>query len=134
MANKAKKMNKYVIHDNDGNIVSCGISSDLIDHRLSSDHTQVWMDFPSDIENYSFDIASNSIVPLNQNVIDARETSEAWDLLRSIRDSLLASTDWTQASDAPVDKTEWATYRQALRDLPANTTDPSNPTWPTKPS
>ena len=30
-------------------------------------------------------------------------------------------------------KAEWATYRQTLRDLPANTADPSNPTWPTKP-
>ena len=30
-------------------------------------------------------------------------------------------------------KTPWATYRQALRDLPANTSDPANPTWPTKP-
>ena len=29
---------------------------------------------------------------------------------------------------------EWKTYRQSLRDLPANTSDPANPTWPTKPS
>ena len=28
----------------------------------------------------------------------------------------------------------WKTYRQQLRDLPANTSDPTNPTWPTKPS
>jgi hypothetical protein len=25
-------------------------------------------------------------------------------------------------------------YRQALRDLPANTTDPENPVWPTAPN
>ena len=31
-------------------------------------------------------------------------------------------------------KAEWVTYRQTLRDLPANTSDPENPTWPTQPS
>ena len=38
----------------------------------------------------------------------------------------MANSDVTM-SDA------WKTYRQALRDLPANTKDPANPTWPTKP-
>lgn len=127
-------MNFYIIHDTEGNIVSCGSTSEIMDQRLSEDHTQVWTTFPTDIENYRFDLSSNSIVPLNQSVIDARETEEAWDLLRSVRDSLLSSTDWTQIQDAPVNQTEWATYRQALRDLPANTTDPSSPTWPTQPS
>jgi len=53
------------------------------------------------------------------------------------RDLLLLGSDWTQLADAPLSsskKTEWATYRQALRDLPANTTDIQNPLWPTKPS
>ena len=49
------------------------------------------------------------------------------------RNQLLAASDWTQAPDAPVDQQEWATYRQALRDLPQNTEDPSAPLWPTKP-
>lgn len=53
--------------------------------------------------------------------------------LRRERDRLLADSDWTQTADAPVDKAAWASYRQALRDLPANTPDPSNPAWPTKP-
>jgi hypothetical protein len=38
--------------------------------------------------------------------------------VRAQRDRLLADSDWTQILDAPVDRTEWATYRQALRDLP----------------
>ena len=53
--------------------------------------------------------------------------------LRWRRDGLLYDSDWTQAVDAPVDREAWATYRQALRDLPANTTDPDNAVWPTKP-
>jgi hypothetical protein len=130
-------MNKYVIHDNDGNIISCGISSEVIDQRISLNHTQVWVDYPDDIENYRFDTASNSLVHLGQDIIDERETLEAWNLLRSSRDSRLTSSDWTQAADSPLSdakKAEWATYRQQLRDLPANTTDPANPTWPTPPS
>tara|TARA_R110000868_G_scaffold63103_2_gene190254 strand:- start:109 stop:414 length:306 start_codon:yes stop_codon:yes gene_type:complete len=50
--------------------------------------------------------------------------------LRAQRDAKLAASDWTQVADAPVDKAAWATYRQQLRDLPANTADPANPVWP----
>lgn len=53
------------------------------------------------------------------------------------RDSLLYSSDWTQLADSPLSSTkkaEWATYRQALRDLPASTSDYDNVTWPTQPS
>ena len=54
--------------------------------------------------------------------------------LRSQRDSLLNQSDWTQFSDVALgNKAAWATYRQALRDLPANTADPANPSWPAKP-
>jgi len=38
--------------------------------------------------------------------------------IRAQRDRLLADSDWTQILDAPVNRTEWAAYRQALRDLP----------------
>ena len=44
--------------------------------------------------------------------------------LRYWRDTELARTDWTQIADAPVDQSAWATYRQALRDLPASNKDP----------
>ena len=42
--------------------------------------------------------------------------------LRSKRDKQLLASDWTQFNDSPLSdakKQEWATYRQALRDLPA---------------
>lgn len=38
--------------------------------------------------------------------------------LRAMRNDLLSRSDWTQVADAPVDQQAWATYRQALRDLP----------------
>tara|TARA_R100001082_G_scaffold99160_1_gene67741 strand:- start:68 stop:532 length:465 start_codon:yes stop_codon:yes gene_type:complete len=57
---------------------------------------------------------------------------------RSERDQLLKDSDWTQTADkgglADSKVTEWATYRQALRDLPTATGWPHDVTWPTKPS
>jgi len=52
---------------------------------------------------------------------------------RAERDSLLTASDWTQVADAPVDKAAWATYRQALRDIPAQADFPNTVPWPTKP-
>jgi hypothetical protein len=44
---------------------------------------------------------------------------QKWGQIRLWRNAELSRTDWTQTLDAPVDKAAWATYRQALRDLPA---------------
>jgi len=57
--------------------------------------------------------------------------------LRRERNELLAGTDYLFGSDAPSmsnEKTqEWRTYRQALRDLPANTPNPAEINWPSAP-
>lgn len=53
--------------------------------------------------------------------------------VRASRDRLLADCDWTQVEDSPVNKAAWATYRQELRDLPAQTGFPWTFTWPAKP-
>jgi hypothetical protein len=57
--------------------------------------------------------------------------------LRKERDDLLAKTDKYAILDwphpTPEAKQAWLDYRQALRDLPANTEDPANPVWPTRP-
>lgn len=56
------------------------------------------------------------------------------DQIRAQRDYFLASSDWTQTADAPVNKESWATYRQALRDIPQQTGFPDNVTWPSAPA
>jgi hypothetical protein len=53
--------------------------------------------------------------------------------MRYWRDGELARTDWTQVADAPVDQAAWATYRQALRDLPASNADPRKIDLPVAP-
>ena len=61
--------------------------------------------------------------------------SDDWyfERLRLWRDAELKASDWTQVDDAPIDKTAWATYRQALRDLPAQSSDPTKLVFPPKP-
>jgi hypothetical protein len=44
---------------------------------------------------------------------------QKWEQIKLWRNSKLAQSDWTQVADSPADKAAWATYRQALRDLPA---------------
>lgn len=62
------------------------------------------------------------------------------DFLRDMRNDLLQESDWTQMPDSPLSdtkKTEWATYRQALRNLPSNYSNSDAVTdivWPTQPS
>ena len=53
--------------------------------------------------------------------------------VRSQRDRLLKASDWTQVPDAPVDQQAWATYRQALRDIPQQEGFPESVVWPEKP-
>ena len=66
--------------------------------------------------------------------------AEAADLdlgfVRSRRNGMLRGSDWTQLGDAALgDHTaeEWATYRQALRDLPAAYSRVSEGVWPEDP-
>jgi hypothetical protein len=68
--------------------------------------------------------------------LKTRYETEEWAALRAERDALLAESDWVvvkaqEAGDAV--PSGWATYRTALRDLPAETPDPANPTWPDAP-
>lgn len=60
-----------------------------------------------------------------------------WEMIREKRDELIAQTDWTQTGDAPITdekKAEFATYRQALRDIPQTYSNPDDVVWPTKPT
>ncbi len=52
------------------------------------------------------------------------------------RNTLLAESDWTQLPDVPLtaeQRTEWATYRQALRDITEQPGFPDSINWPVKP-
>lgn len=73
-----------------------------------------------------------SAVSYSQDQIDAE-----WTILRNRRNLYLKACDYTQLADAPLtvqEKSDWTAYRQALRDLPQNTANPFDATFPTPPS
>ncbi len=88
-------------------------------------------------------VVNNEYIEMTDDEVAERE---AWrdaadqDLgkVRSERNVLLAKCDWTQVADSPLTdekKAEWATYRDELRDYPAQSNRVSTlPAWPTPPS
>jgi len=85
-------------------------------------------------DSTTYRVVNGSVVHKSAEEIEAQEIARAWIELKSERNRRLANSDWTQVSDAPVDRAAWAAYRQALRELPDNTPDPFNPVWPVPPS
>jgi len=77
-----------------------------------------------------------TIIPFSaeeeKKAIADKAAFDNWGPLRDQRNRLLAETDWWAVSDRSMTSAQ-TKYRQDLRDLPANTSDPSKPTWPTKP-
>ena len=144
---------KTVIKDGVGYIVD---NLNWLDSKI---HAIQWDTDNGEIEygDGSENTAITDITPYNQSLTDwetaknkeaadevvTDETWERW--FRESRNDLLFSSDWTQLSDAPLTdakKTEWKTYRQALRDLPTTKTatyeelveNSTHSDWPNKPS
>ena len=63
----------------------------------------------------------------------ARKDAEQAASVRNSRTEKLKDSDWTQIADSTADKAVWATYRQALRDITAQSGFPWTITWPTQP-
>jgi hypothetical protein len=63
---------------------------------------------------------------------DARLLADKWVNVRRNRDRKLAETDYLALSDSTL-ASDMKTYRQALRDVPADNADPDDISWPTKP-
>lgn len=61
------------------------------------------------------------------------KNSVQWEKIRAERDILLSNSDFTQLPDAPVNKENWAAYRQELRDI-TERPDPFNILWPVPPT
>ena len=84
----------------------------------------------------AFDADGNQ-VEIDQALVDVAAAEiaaeQALAELRYKRNRLLAETDYLALADSTLTD-EMRAYRQALRDLPANTTDPANVVWPTKPN
>ncbi len=73
-----------------------------------------------------------SVADLDAEGIAAKDAEQAKSV-REQRNQKLKDSDWTQVADAPVDQAAWATYRQALRDIPSQQGFPWDVQWPTQP-
>jgi hypothetical protein len=123
---------------------------------IGPDHVR-WSDqfgaAPTDLTvTHRFDLSSETFVEKAARPADSEHTynwtSHEWEFdstafwvnVRAQRDLKLGLCDWTQGADSPLTaekKAEWATYRTALRNVPANNTSVTvygNITWPTEPS
>jgi hypothetical protein len=81
---------------------------------------------------------SNKTVSFDKSAFDENKKIKDFVILRADRDKRLLDSDidvlpdkWAAMNDDT--KTAWTNYRQALRDLPENTADPTNITWPEEP-
>lgn len=93
------------------------------------------------VVDISRDDYGNVVVQLNEekkNKVKEDVLQSSLIQFRIKRDALLQKCDWVVSiSDSPLPQEkidEWKVYRQALRDLPANTEDPENPVWPVQPA
>jgi len=76
-----------------------------------------------------------NVVSLTAEEMQQRNDATA-NAVRIQRGELLVASDWTQVDDSPltnIKKAEWASYRQALRDVTAQTGFPWTITWPDAP-
>ena len=111
LANSAKKVNLFKAHDsNTHKLVSC---EPYIDGE--------WV--------YLVTVENKTAEEI------AADTQSKASQVRANRNALLSACDWTQLPDVSIPKkTEWATYRQALRDITndslfPNVTFPNNPDY-----
>ena len=122
-------------------------------------HAIQWQDTTGEIEykDATPNLIISDITPYNKCVTDweavktkeleknllSDEEYEKW--FREKRNTLLLDCDWTQFTDSPLTdtkKTEWQTYRQALRDMPTTKTttykelaeNTAHSDYPSKPS
>ena len=114
-------------------IISRKINDEMLATRLATYTHQASLNgYTDDIQNKKVDLDTLTVVdnvPVEDLIAWMRERSRL----------LLIESDWTVGADSPLSdskKTEWQTYRQALRDIPASyssLSDKDSVTWPTKP-
>jgi hypothetical protein len=125
-------MKRTIYNTTTGNIVvSRSMNDDILSRRLDAYPTHASLNI--NVDNINAKQINLETLEVEDKVI----TVDVMGYLRTRRNHELMACDWTQGNDSPLSslmKTEWATYRQELRDLPTTTyTDIDNIVWPSKP-
>lgn len=69
-----------------------------------------------------------------QQFVTMHETAYKWQQVKRQRDQLLQECDWTQLNPNFLHQQQYQTYRQQLRDIPQDFSDPDAVIWPDKPN
>jgi len=132
-------MNRYVVYNTStGHIESMLTLSDKSKALMQSDNpnTGFLLATVSDVNKYCVNVTTDP------HTIESKPipTVNIAEYIRDLRSKYLKLSDWTQGADSPLSdtkKAEWATYRQALRDLPANADSYAtidDIVWPSRPA
>ena len=131
MDRRMRELGEYIVSSPDGLVYNIKWQDDLGDAEEILDQAGKSYDPKQYVQSH--------LIP-DDTAKDARLLSDEWTLIRAERDRLLANSDWTQGGDSPLasgKKTEWATYRTKLRDVPKDQKDKktyADITWPSEPS
>tara|TARA_R110000824_G_scaffold153048_1_gene324556 strand:+ start:1019 stop:1489 length:471 start_codon:yes stop_codon:yes gene_type:complete len=87
-----------------------------------------WVESYEEVDMFSGPTKADDEAAHIARLVAAKEES-----IRVKRNQKLLNSDWTQVLDAPGYREVWATYRQALRDVPQQTEFPTTVDWPVEP-
>lgn len=133
----------YTIYNNTTGEISRTVQTNRIDLQLQRDESYVQGAIDSSIYYIENGVAVE-IPPKTSPYAVFDFTSKQWVLVETLaiadilpkRQRLLASSDWTQLPNGPLTQEQqiaWATYRQQLRDITAQSGYPTNVIWPVAP-
>ena len=87
------------------------------------------------VDGVRVELTPEEIAELSQVDSSYNSVAKMAELVRDNRNMFLQATDWSQGVDVPqAIKDKYATYRQALRDVPAQEGFPQSVTWPVAPA
>ena len=137
----------YAYYNSQGRYVQSGVGPEALTESDIPQGCQVYYG-QVNITNQYHDVVNN--VPVNMpsspgEIYVFNYTNKNWELDEEQakqnavykRSQLLLESDWTQLPNNPltaIKQQEWATYRQALRDITTQSSYPGTVIWPTKPS
>ena len=129
-------MKNFIVYNNSGDILRSGLCSD-IDFDKQAKEGEYILEGVGSVDGNMVDVETKEILvkTKTQEELQFQFMFE----LRSMRNTLLAHTDWTQAQDTPLSESQrllYAEYRQKLRDITdtySNATSMSEVVFPEKP-
>ena len=86
----------------------------------------------ANFESLKAKVEAIEIIVYGEKVLELDDST--WENIRTKRDYILKSTDWTVTPGCTVDQAQWSAYRQNLRDIPQTYSKLEDINWPTKPS